>query len=77
MARVCEFCAKKTRFGNKVTRRGLPKSKGGVGMKTTGISRRRFKPNIQRVRAQLPGGAVRRVKICTKCIRSGRIRKPA
>ena len=75
MSRVCEFCGKKTHFGKKIARRGLAKAKGGVGIKTTGITRRTFKPNIQRVRAKVNGG-VKRVKICTDCLKLGRIEKP-
>jgi len=75
MSRVCEICGKKTHFGNKVARRGLAKAKGGVGIKTTGITRRAFKPNIQKVRAQV-GTQVVRVKVCTDCLKSGYIQKP-
>ena len=75
MSRVCEFCGKKTQFGRSISRRGLPKCKGGIGLKTTGITRRTFKPNIQRVRAKF-GNSVRRVKICTDCLKLGRIEKP-
>lgn len=75
MSRVCEYCSKRTRVGNKLARRGLAKAKGGVGIKTTGINKRKFKPNIQRVRAEI-GGSVRRVKVCTKCMRSGVVSKP-
>ncbi len=75
MSRVCEFCGKRTRVGNRLARRGLAKAKGGVGIKTTGINKRKFKPNIQRVRAQI-GGSVKRVKICTRCLKSGKIKKP-
>jgi hypothetical protein len=32
--------------GNSIARRGLAKPKGGIGLKTTGVSRRRFKPKI-------------------------------
>jgi large subunit ribosomal protein L28 len=76
MARVCEFCNKGTRSGAQIARRGLPKKKGGVGLKTTGRTLRKFKPNIQRVRA-LVDGLPTRVKICTRCMKSGRITKPA
>ncbi len=75
MSRVCEICGKKTQFGNKLSRRGLAKAKGGVGIKTTGITRRTFKPNIQRVRAQV-GSSVVRIKVCTDCLKSGIIQKP-
>ena len=76
MARVCEFCQKRTETGNTISRRGLAKAKGGVGKRVTGKSKRTFKPNIQRVRA-LIGGTVRRVKICTRCMKAGKIVKPA
>lgn len=75
MSRVCDFCGKKTQFGKSISRRGLAKAKGGVGLKTTGITRRTFKPNIQRVRAKV-GSRVVRVKICTSCLKLGRIKKP-
>lgn len=74
MSRVCDYCAKGTVFGGTFSRRGLPKKKGGVGLNVTGHSRRTFKPNIQRVRA-LVEGRVQRVKICTRCLKSGRVLK--
>ena len=40
-----------------------------------GRSKRRVKPNIQKVRAQI-GGTVRRIKVCTRCMKSGRVQKP-
>jgi large subunit ribosomal protein L28 len=74
MARVCEFCNKRTEVGNQVTRRGLAKAKGGVGRKVTGRSKRTFKPNLQRVRAKV-GGSMRRVRLCTRCLKAGKISK--
>ena len=73
--RVCEFCGKRTRVGNNVTRRGLAKAKGGVGRRVTGRTKRKFEPNLQKVRA-LINGQVRRVRICTRCLKSGKIVKP-
>jgi len=75
MARVCEICGKRTRSGGQVARRGLPKKKGGVGLRITGHSLRKFKPNIQRVRAVVEG-EVKRVKVCTRCLRGGKVVKP-
>ncbi len=74
MSRVCQFCGKRVHVGNMIARRGLAKPKGGIGLKTTGITRRKFKPNVQRVRALLDG-QVQRVKVCAKCIKSGRVVK--
>ncbi len=75
MARECFFTGKKTKFGNTVSRRGKAKYLGGVGRKTTGISRRKFKPNIQKVRAVIDGKVVR-VRVSAKAIRMGLIVKP-
>ncbi len=75
VSRSCELCGKKTQFGNKVAIRGLPKRTGGIGLKTTGIMRRTFKPNIQRIRVVI-NGAVRRMKVCTSCLKAGKVQKP-
>jgi large subunit ribosomal protein L28 len=75
MSRVCQFTGKKTVFGNSITRRGKAKRLGGVGKKVTGVSRRKFKPNIQKVRAVV-NGKVRRVRVSAKAIRMGLIQKP-
>jgi large subunit ribosomal protein L28 len=75
MSRVCEFCGKKTQFGQSLTRRGLAKAKGGVGIKTTGVTKRPFKPNIQKLRAEV-NGVTTRVRICTKCLKTGLVKKP-
>ena len=74
MARVCEICGKGTTFGRVYSRRGVAIKKGGVGIKITRKNPRRFLPNLMRVRA-LVNGAARRVRVCTSCLRSGRIVK--
>jgi large subunit ribosomal protein L28 len=75
MPRVCYFTGKKTSFGKKVTHRGKAKYLGGVGTKITGISSRKFKPNIQKVRAVVDGQVVR-IKVSAKAIRNGSVVKP-
>jgi large subunit ribosomal protein L28 len=62
-------------MGNRVEIRGKAKYLGGVGTKVTGISRRQFKPNLQRVKVALAGGGAKSLRVCTQCIRSGAIRK--
>jgi large subunit ribosomal protein L28 len=74
MARVCEICGKAPHVGNRIIRHGLPKKKGGIGLHTTGITRRRFLPNIQRVRVRKTGGS-HVMSVCTSCIKAGRIQK--
>ncbi|MGD1276563.1 MAG: 50S ribosomal protein L28 [Tepidisphaeraceae bacterium] len=75
MPRVCYFTGKKTSFGRKVTHRGKAKYLGGVGTKITGISSRKFRPNIQKVRALVDGRVVR-IKVSAKAIRTGLVLKP-
>jgi len=75
MSRKCEICKKKAITGNAVTRRGMPKKKGGVGLKTTGISKRRFLPNLQSKRIII-NGKVKKVLVCAKCIKSGKLVLP-
>lgn len=75
MARECYFLGKKTRSGRSLARRGKAKYLGGVGIKTTGVTKRKFKANIQRVRA-LVDGKVCRIKVSAKAIRMGLVVKP-
>jgi large subunit ribosomal protein L28 len=74
MARVCEVCGKGPQLGNHVTTRGKAKYLGGVGTKVTGIARRQFKPNLQRLKVT-ENGTNKSKLVCTQCIRSGRITK--
>ena len=71
MGKKCEVSGKKTSFGNHVTTRGKAKYLGGVGIKCTGISRRKFEPNLQRIHVWLPNGTTRHVRVATSVIRTG------
>ena len=73
MAAECEICGKRAQMGNSVTTRGKQKHLGGVGTKITGITRRKFKPNLQRVRVTTAGGTNKRMRVCAQCLRSGAV----
>lgn len=75
MSRVCYFTGKKTVSGNSISRRGKAKYLGGVGRRITGVTRRKFKPNIQKVRAVVDG-KVCRIRVSAKAIRIGLVEKP-
>jgi large subunit ribosomal protein L28 len=75
MSRVCFFTGKRTSAGRSISRRGKAKYLGGVGRKVTGITKRKFKPNIQKVRAVVDG-KVCRIKASAKAIRMGLVEKP-
>jgi len=75
MSRVCHFTGKRTISGRSISRRGKAKRQGGVGKKVTGVTKRKFKPNVQKVRAVIDG-KVCRVRVSAKAIRMGLITKP-
>ncbi len=75
MARQCDVCGKSAQMGNQVTTRGKQKYLGGVGTKVTGISRRQFKPNLQRVHVTTSNGTHKTIHACTQCLRSGAVTK--
>lgn len=61
-------------MGKTIAKRGISKKAGGIGLKTTGVSTRRFLPNLQTVRAQINGGT-KTVRVCTKCLKAGKVVK--
>lgn len=54
MPRRCQITNSKTQSGNRKTTRGKPKYLGGVGTKITGLTKRRFKVNLQKKRIWVP-----------------------
>ena len=63
MAKMCEVCGKAPVFGNRISH-------------AHNVSSRRWMPNLQSVRVKV-GSAVRRMRVCTRCLRSGKIQKAA
>ncbi len=61
MSKACEYCGKKPMVGNNVSH-------------AHNVTKRRFNPNLQRVRA-LKDGQVKKMMVCTNCIKSGRVVK--
>ncbi len=74
MFKKCALCGKGELSGKVVTRKGLAKSKGGTGSKISRWTMRRFLPNLQKMRI-LIAGHPKRVYVCTKCIKKGKLRK--
>lgn len=71
MSRVCAVTGKRTTAGRMIARRGLPKYKGGVGLKTTGITARKFKPNTQTKRLWVPElNKFVKIKLCTRALKT-------
>ncbi|MBI3941304.1 MAG: 50S ribosomal protein L28 [Acidobacteria bacterium] len=63
MARSCFVCGKQAQYGNKISH-------------AHNVTKRKFDPNLHSVRAVIDG-VTRRIRVCTRCIRSGKIQKPA
>ncbi len=63
MARICFICDKRPSVGNNVSH-------------ANNKTRRRWLPNLQQVRARV-NGSVQRIRVCTRCLRSGKVEKVA
>lgn len=63
MSMRCEVCGKGPQFGNRVSH-------------ANNRTRRRFDPNLQRVRAMI-SGTVKRIRVCTRCLKAGKVLKAA
>jgi len=74
MPRVCFFTGRRTVSGRSIARRGKAKYLGGVGRKITGVTNRKFKPNLQKIRVVVNGKACR-IRVSAKAIRTGLVQK--
>jgi large subunit ribosomal protein L28 len=74
MARICELTGKRPIKGTKIWRSGKAKKEGGIGMHVTAITKRRFFPNLQRVKA-LIDGEVRYIRVTAKALKKGLVTK--
>jgi large subunit ribosomal protein L28 len=63
MAKICQVCGKGPQFGHRVSH-------------ANNRTKRRFEPNLQTVRA-LRNGAAKRIRICTRCLKAGKVLKAA
>jgi len=71
MSRVCQITKRGTATGCRIARRGLSKASGGIGLNTTGISKRKFKVNVQKKRIFVPElGEFVRVRLSTRALRT-------
>jgi len=62
MAKRCDVCGKGPQFGNNVSH-------------ANNKTRRRFNPNLQSIRVQAPAGGATRKKVCTRCLKAGKVVK--
>lgn len=62
MAKVCDSCGRGPQTGNKVSH-------------SNRHSKRRWEINLQNVKVDMGGGENKRMKICTKCLKSGKVKR--
>ena len=74
MSRLCEITGAVPVRGTRILRSGKAKKKGGIGTHITAITKRRFFPNLQRVKA-LVDGEVRYIRVTAKAIKKGLVTK--
>jgi large subunit ribosomal protein L28 len=74
MARICELTGKGPRKGSIIWRSGKPKKQGGIGTHITAITKRRFMPNLQRVKIVI-NGEVRYARVSAKALKKGMVVK--
>ena len=75
MARICELTGKGPVKGSIIWRSGKSKKTGGIGTHITAITKRRFMPNLQRVKAQMPNGEVRYIRVTAAALKQGLVTK--
>jgi large subunit ribosomal protein L28 len=74
MARICELTGKGPIKGSIIWRSGKSKKSGGIGTHVTAITKRRFMPNLQRVKA-LIDGEVRYIRVTANALKQGLVTK--
>lgn len=74
MAKICSITGKRPVKGNSISRSGKAKKKGGIGTHVTGVSKRRFFPNLQRVKVIIDG-EVKYIRVTAKAIKKGLVTK--
>jgi len=75
MAGFCELTGKGPMKGSIIWRSGKAKKQGGIGTHVTAITKRRFLPNLQRVKALMPNGEVRYLRVAASAIKKGLVTK--
>ena len=74
MARICEITGTGPIKGSHIWRSGKAKKKGGIGTHVTAVTKRRFFPNLQRVKAVI-NGEVRYIRVTASALKKGLVVK--
>ena len=75
MGKVCIITGRRPVKGSIINRKGQTKKSGGIGTHVTSITKRKFRPNLQRVRIRMPNGGTKRVWVSVKALKAGLFQK--
>ncbi len=75
MARICKLTGKRPITGGSITRSGKAKKEGGIGRHVKKVVKRKFYPNLQRVKIIDENGTVKYVRVAASAIKKGLITK--
>jgi large subunit ribosomal protein L28 len=75
MGKVCVITGRRPVKGSIINRKGQTKKSGGIGTHVTSITKRKFRPNLQRIKVKLPNGGTKRMLVSVKAIKAGLIEK--
>jgi large subunit ribosomal protein L28 len=75
MAKICAITGRRPVKGSIIHRKGQTKKSGGIGTHITSITKRKFRPNLQKIRVVMPNGGTKRVWVSVKAIKAGLVQK--
>lgn len=75
MSRICAITGKRPVSGRTIIHKGQSKKSGGIGLQLVKQTKRTFKPNLQRIRAKMPSGSVKRIWVSVKALKAGLVEK--
>lgn len=74
-SKVCAITGKHPVVGGYIIHRGISKRAGGIGLQLVKTHKRKFHPNLQKVRIVLPSGQVKRTWVSAKALKAGKVQK--
>jgi large subunit ribosomal protein L28 len=75
MGKVCVITGRRPVKGSIINRKGQTKKSGGIGTHVTSITKRKFRPNLQRVKIRMANGGTKRVWVSVKALKAGLVQK--
>jgi large subunit ribosomal protein L28 len=75
MTKICFVTGRRPVKGSIINRKGQSKKSGGIGTHVTSITKRKFRPNLQKVRIRTANGGTKRVWVSVKALKAGLVQK--